>query len=165
MAFDSAYCRAIVQHYYKQRPFLLRLEVQFAFTLIPLACWWFDEWKSGAQALTAESIVNWLLIWFIAAAGGLLVTRWSINRRLKGKIDFGTEVTMTLSETGIEAIGQNVSGKWSWAAYPRSVRFPDGILLERAGVIRWLPDSAIQFGTPEQASQLVASKTDLRRLS
>jgi hypothetical protein len=162
--FDSAYCRSIVRHYYRQRPYFFRLEIQFALTLIPLACWWLYEGVSGAPDVNANVIATSLVAWLAIAVAGILVTKWGILQRVKGKVEFGSEVTMILSDAGVEAIGQHVSGKWSWAAYPRAARFSDGILLQRAGAMRWLPDSAIQDGSPELASELVASKTDFRRV-
>ena len=165
MTIDSSYCRTIVERYYRQRPFLLRLEVQFALMLIPIGCWWLYARVSAVPEFNTKAVGTWLVVWVFVAIAGVLITKWVILRRMKKKMEYGTEVTMILSGDGIEATGQHVSSKWSWAAYPRAVRFPDGILLQRDGVIRWLPDSAIQEGTAEQVSELVAAKTDFRRVA
>lgn len=103
---------------------------------------------------------------FVAAVlvmfGLVALTKWSILRRYKGRADFGGEATITLSEDGIVGIGRYVEGKWQWGAYPRAVRFSDGILLLRTGVVRWLPDAAIQVGTVEDVTKLVGTKSALR---
>lgn len=70
-----------------------------------------------------------------------------------------------MSEAGLGASGPHVQGKWDWAAYPSAVRYPDGIMLIRRGVIRWLPDSALLVGTPEEATALARARSALRELT
>jgi hypothetical protein len=69
-----------------------------------------------------------------------------------------------VSSEGLFASGPHVQGKWNWPAYP-AVRYSDGILLLRCGVIRWLPDSALLVGTPTDATAVARSKSVLRELS
>lgn len=71
---------------------------------------------------------------------------------------------MTLSEEGVTGHGKHGESIQYWTTYPRAVRFSDGILLLRRGVIRWLPDSAISEGSGKEATKLIASKIAIRRL-
>ena len=70
-----------------------------------------------------------------------------------------------MSADGLVGSGRHVEGKWAWAAYPRAVRYPDGIMLLRTGVIRWLPDSALTVGSPVDATTLARSNSALRELA
>jgi hypothetical protein len=97
--------------------------------------------------------------------GGVAATKWGIYQRFRYRADFGATATVTMSEAGLDASGPHVQGKWDWAAYPSAVRYPDGIMLLRRGVIRWLPDSALLVGTPEEATALARSRSALRELT
>ena len=163
MVVDPAYCHAIIARYYRQRHFLLWLPVQFALPLVPLVGVWIYGQQINASWSTTVGML--LLVWPVVAIACVYVIKWGILQRLRSKDDFGNEVTMVVSEDGISAHGQHVQGKWAWAAYPRSVRFPDGILLLRRGAIRWLPDSAIQTGDAKEATNLVGSNTVLRHIA
>ena len=154
---DAAYYKSVLDRYYRQRPFLFRLPVQFGILALLIA---------GCLLLMANSITLIpLLIGAAVLVTGVLVTKAGILLRLRSKAEFGEDVSVVISDDGVEANGRHTKGTWQWAAYPRSVRFPDGILLIRAGTIRWLPDSAINGGTADEATTLVASKTVLRRIA
>jgi hypothetical protein len=84
--------------------------------------------------------------------------------KLRKSREFGKEVTIALSEAGLEASGSNGHSVVKWNAYPRSVRYSDGILLARGGSIRWLPDSALEEGSIEEAIALVRAKTSFRSI-
>jgi hypothetical protein len=152
---DPSYCRTVIDRYYGQLPFLLRLPVQFGILGLVIAGW--CAWKMNP--LTGA------LVGILVFGIGLLATKAGLLLRFKSRADFGDEVAVTISDSGVEARGNHVQSEWKWAAYPRSVRFSDGILLLRAGVIRWLPDAAIQEGTAEQATSLVGSKSTLRHVA
>jgi hypothetical protein len=158
---DAAYFRNVVDRYFRQRPFFLRLPVQFG--IAGLLTSGFLIFTTNASN-GAEAVVP-LLIGAVVFVTGVLVTRAGILFRLKSKAEFGQEIVVVISDGGVEANGRYIQGTWQWAAYPKSVRFPDGILLMRAGTIRWLPDSAIKGGTADEATTLVASKTVLRRIA
>lgn len=156
---DAAYYRTVIDRYYRQRPVLLQLPVQFGFLAAVVICIYL--WN--AASLRAAGGVA-LLIGVLILIGGVQLTKLGILRRFKKHADFGSEATVILSGDGVAASGPNGQRKWAWSAYPRSVRYTDGILLLRAGVIRWLPDLAMKQGTPDEAIALVASKTSLRRI-
>ncbi|MEO7149565.1 MAG: hypothetical protein ABIY40_06495 [Rhodanobacteraceae bacterium] len=157
---DSNYFRTVIARYHRQRPFVLWLPVQFEILAAPFAGALFwgtrGSWKENVSMLA------------LAAAGGIagvFITKWAILKRMMGNARAGEVVTVIMSQDRISATGEHVRGEWDWAAYPRAVRFRDGILLLRRGVIRWLPDSTIQNGTPDEATDLVAGKTTLRRIN
>ena len=60
---------------------------------------------------------------------GIAAMRWGIFQRFRYRADFGTDVTVTMSADGLVGSGRHVEGKWVWAAYPRAVRYLDGIML------------------------------------
>lgn len=158
---DAAFYRALITRYYRQLPFVLWLPVQFGSLGLVVAVLGF--WLVSDHALGAIWI--WVVVGILVSIGGVILTRRGIVSRFKRKADFGTESTVILSEKGIMAHGNQVEGKWTWAAYPRAVRFSDGILLLRRGVIRWLPDADIQEGDISSATDLVATKTAMRYVS
>jgi hypothetical protein len=158
---DAAYYITVIDRYYRQRSFLGQLPIQFGILAALVACLYL--WKTAAPLKVALGIA--LIIAALILVGGVSLTKRGILRRFKNHADFGTEATVTLSEDGLMASGPKGQKKWSWAAYPRSVRYPDGILLLRAGVIRWLPDSAIQSGTAQGATALIDSNTALRSIA
>jgi hypothetical protein len=100
----------------------------------------------------------------LLTASMVALTKISILYRFKRRADFGAEVIVTVAKDAITSSGRHAQGKWGWQAYPRSVRYPDGILLMRRGVIRWLPDAALQEGTPTDATALVQSKTVMKEV-
>jgi hypothetical protein len=155
---DAGHYKTIINRYYSQRPLLLRLPVQygiFAILLIGLFLW-----KANSVSPVLIAIV--LLAALMIVLGLVALTKLAILYRFKRRADFGAEATVTISDAGIASSGRHMEGKWDWRAFPRSVRYPDGILLLRAGVIRWLPDAAIQNGAPEAATALVRSHSELR---
>ena len=157
---DAAYYRTIIDRYYGQRPFLFRFPVQYG--IVSLAMVGFFLWNKGPFSRTAVGIA--LIIAVLLMAGMVSITKIGILHRFKRRADFGAEAVVTVSEDGIASSGRHAQGRWGWQAYPRSVRYPDGILLLRRGVIRWLPDAALQAGTAAEATALVKSKTVLKEL-
>ena len=156
---DSAYYRTLIDRYYRQRPFLLRLPVQFGLLLIALLG--FVVWNPESDPAWKGTLIVLALVWPVVTFLGVSTTKWAILRRLCGKPDFGKNVEMRVSDDGISAGNHH----WGWSAYPRSARFPDGILLMRNGAIRWLPDSVILAGSADEATRLVDSRTALRRIA
>jgi hypothetical protein len=157
---DSSYYRALIDRYYQQRPLLFRLTTQFGIVALFFACgliW-------GLVAPLGYKVGVALPIGALIFFGGTALTKWGVYRRMRRRTDFGTEATVTMSAAGLVGSGAQSEGKWSWAAYPQAVRFSDGIMLLRRGVIRWLPDSAIVLGTPADSTALVRSKSALREL-
>ena len=159
---DKAFYRTAVNRYNKQRSILRKLPVQFLFVLLLSFYVWAYAWKTSAEWLV---IARWGLLYLVIfSVFWFFFSKWVIIRRFKRRADFNSEVTVSLSDHGISVRGRHAKNELQWAAYPRAVRFADGILLLRKRVIRWLPDSAIQEGTVQDALALVRSKTELRRI-
>jgi hypothetical protein len=157
---DAAYYRTVIERYYGQRSFLLRLPMQYG--ILSLAIVGAFLGFTGLSTRTAVGIGTLVVI--VSTASLIALTKISILWRFKRRPDFGAEATVTVSKEAIVSSGRHAEGKWGWQAYPRSVRYPDGILLMRRGVIRWLPDSALQEGTPPDATALVKSKTFMKEI-
>jgi hypothetical protein len=160
--FDTTYCRAVIAHFYRQRPFYLRLHYQFAAVALLILLAWVST-----QAAAAPSSRGPLIALCVAGAvilGFTWLVRFAIMTKLKKSREFGKEVTITLSDEGLEASGSNGRSSVKWSAYPRAVRYSDGILLARGGAIRWLPDSALEEGSNQEVLELVAAKTTLRSI-
>jgi hypothetical protein len=163
--FDSAYCKAVIARFYRQRPLLLRLPVQFAIPVTGLLWIWSSWHKLHASW---PNVIALIVAAVAAIAVGVYLAKIGVLRKLKRNSEFGLEVTITISAQGLTASSANGRREYVWSAYPRSVRYADGILLMRGGAIRWLPDASLQDGSPEQAIDLVRSKSkmrDLRRAS
>jgi hypothetical protein len=159
---DSDYFRTVIDRYYRQRPRLFWLPIQYGLIALPLLCAWLYALVTEASWTLIIAFI--LLLWPFATLCFVQLTKWGIMQRFRANADFGADVTTVLSESGIDARGRNAHTELAWTAYPTSVRFPDGILLLRAGAIRWLPDSAIQSGSPADATTLVGSKSKLRHV-
>jgi hypothetical protein len=157
---DAAHYKTVIDRYYGQRAFLLRLPIQYG--IVSLAVVGAFLGFKGLSTRTAVGIG--ILVVVVSTAGLVALTKISILLRFKRRGDFGAEATVTVSKEAIVSSGRHAEGKWGWQAYPRSVRYPDGILLMRRGVIRWLPDSALQEGTPADATALVRSKTVMKEV-
>ncbi len=158
---DSDYYRTMIDRYYQQRPLPYRPTVQFGLIAVIFA----GAFIGGVVAPLGVKIGIGFSIGALMFFGGVALTKWGVYQRMRRRLDFGTEATVTMSEAGIIGRGAQSKGEWNWAAYPSAVRYPDGIMLLRRGVIRWLPDSAIVAGTPTDATALARSKSTLRELA
>jgi hypothetical protein len=157
--FDGAYCKIVISRFYRQRPFYLRLQVQFAAIAIVILLAWFS---TQADAHASHALLVSVCVAGAVIAGFIFLVRFAVMMKLKGSREFGREITIELSEEGLDASGSNGHSTVKWGAYPRSVRYSDGILLVRGGAIRWLPDAALVEGNVQDALALVRSKTKLR---
>jgi hypothetical protein len=158
---NTAFYKTLIDRYYRQRLFLLWLPVQFGILGLIAAGFIFGLSSGRTLGALCIAVAAGLLICF----GGTYITKIGILLRFRSRADFGEEVTVMLSDAGIASYGKHAEGRWAWAAYPRAVRFPDGILLLRRGVIRWLPDSDIQSGNAKDATALVAGKSTMRSVA
>ena len=158
---DESYYRNLIDRFYRQGSVIRRPSVQFGILAFIVAALLVGQ----ASVPTAGVLLGATVAAALMFVGGVSLTTLGILRRFRRKADFGTEATVTLSEEGIAAHGEHVQGKWDWAAYHHAVRFSDGILLLRPGVIRWLPDAGISTGTATEATALVATKFKVRDLT
>ena len=160
--FDAAYCKTVIARFYRQRPFYLRLHYQFAAIALLIVLAWFSTQASPAHASRTTFIA--LCVTGALILGFIFLVRFAIMLKLRKSREFGKQVTVTLSDEGLDASGSNGRSAIKWSAYPRAVRYTDGILLARGGAIRWLPDSALQEGTAQEATALIRAKTNLRSI-
>jgi hypothetical protein len=160
--YDVKYYATVVDRYYQQLPFLLRLPSQF--TLLWLLGIIVFSWATD-EAL--KEYAWWaLLIGAIGIPAGVVLTKLGIRLRyrLRRRSGFGSETSYSMAETGITITGTG-QGTFAWSMYSRAVRFPDGILLVRKGAVRWLPDAALKSGTVEGAMALVSSQLPTRTIN
>jgi hypothetical protein len=157
---DASYYRTLINRYYQQRPLPFRLTTQFGLVALVFAAGMIWGLVAPLGYKVAVALPMGALILF----GGVALTKWAVYQRMRGRSDFGRETTVTMSDSGFVGRGAQSEGKWSWTDYPKAVRFSDGIMLLRRGVIRWLPDSGIVVGTPTDATALARSKSALREL-
>jgi hypothetical protein len=148
LVFDRAYCQQMIRRYYQQRPFLVRPIGQFV--LLALLCLLLLHYASAGR-------MSWILPVVVALClgiGGPILVKWGVLLRMGAKANFGSAFEVTVADSGISAKGTHTSGTWEWAAYPQAVRFADGLLLLRRGVIRWLPDSGLVQGNPAAVTEM-----------
>jgi len=157
---DAAYYKTIINRYYGQRHFLLRLPVQYGIVSLAIV----GAFLGFKGSFTRTALEIGVVAVVVLVVSMVTLTRFGILYRFKRRADFGAEAIVTISKEAITSSGRHAEGKWGWQAYPRSVRYPDGILLLRRGVIRWLPDSALQEGTSTDATALVKSKTIMKQV-
>jgi hypothetical protein len=157
---DAAYYKTIIDRYYRQRAFLLRLPVQYGIVSLAIV----GAFLGFKGSFTRTGVGIGILVVVLLTAGMVALTKIGVLYRFKRRADFGAEVIMTVAKDAITSSGRHAEGKWGWQAYPHSVRYPDGILLMRRGVIRWLPDVALQEGTPADATALVKSQTVMKQV-
>jgi hypothetical protein len=161
LTIDKDYYRKLIARYYQQRPFFFQLPVQFGAIALALAASLTFGFGTPSLEVVSFAASVGTLVYF----GGIALTKWGIFQRFRFRADFGTEVTVTMSDTGLPATGRHVEGTWTWEAYPKSVRFQDGLMLLRPGVIRWLPDAALIAGTVEEATAAARAKSALREVA
>ncbi|MGH8260235.1 MAG: hypothetical protein ACREUG_11145, partial [Steroidobacteraceae bacterium] len=148
--YDAAYYGAAIERYYQQLPRILHLPVQFTIA-----------WLIGVlYSLTTHARIGNILGWAavtgaVGIPGAVFLTRQGIRLKYRHRSSFGTEAEFFLSKSGIRISQKSLNGHYPWAIYARAVRFADGILLLKRGAMRWLPDSALQSGTVDEALALV----------
>jgi len=156
---DWDFHRTAFARYGRQRPNRLRNSLILALSALVLACAWMYARATNASWV---SIPEFALTCGIA--GGLIgfaTSKILLPIRLKRTPDYGAKITATLDEDGLTAAEPQAQAILKWAAFTRVAHFPDGILLLRGRVIRWLPNSALQNATPAEALAFVRSKTQV----
>jgi hypothetical protein len=158
ITFSETYCRTTIDRYQRQRPIFMRPNVQ-----IPLQPIGFAVAFIVASRFASE--LQWFYVWLfgiicVASAIEWFYLRKAPLRRLLRHA--GATATYVLSIDAIEMESPLGQAKVQWATYPRAVRFTDGVMLLRRGVICWLPDSLLEGSTPGEVIALVQSKTSLR---
>jgi hypothetical protein len=158
---NTKYFETVIDRQYQQGPWLLRLPVQFGIVGAALAAAMVATTNFTIVAQASLFVVTFGLVVTI----GIWATKRGLMMKFKSRLGFESEVTVTLSDSGVTFGSNGAQPTLEWATYPSAVRFPDGILLRKPGSIRWLPDSAITAGTAAEATELIASKTSLRHIN
>ena len=159
LVFDSTYCRQMIGRYYRQRPLIIRPVGQFVLlSMLFLLAWLVVIGPHGSGVMP-------VIIGLCLCVVGPFLVKWGVLLRMRSRANFGSAFEVTVADTGISASGTHTTGKWEWPAYPEAVRFSDGLLLMRRGVIRWLPDSGLVQGSPAEATKIVSAKCKLRHIA
>jgi hypothetical protein len=150
-----------MDRYYRQRPWLLRLWVQFAlFWLLSIGI---------STALGGGSDKRSMIWWALGGVVGVpllvSITKQGVMLKYRLRSSFGSEASYSMTEAGVTIHGASLNGSYPWSVYSRAVRFPDGILILRAGIMRWLPDESLSEGTATAATALVESHLPTRRFA
>lgn len=158
--YDAGYYSTLVDRYYKQLPLIRHLAIQYTFM-----------WLGGTTIFsfvigtpTLEFAALALLVGAIGVPGLVLLTKQGIVLKYRLRPSFGTNADYFASETGFTIRQKSLDGSYPWTTYSSAVRFADGILLLKAGAIRWLPDYALQRGSIEDVLALVRSRMPTRLL-
>lgn len=156
--YDASYYATVIDRYYQQLPFVLQLPTQF--TLL----WLIGIGTYFAMTHAAlRDFAGWALaIGAIGIPALVVLTKRAILLKYRLRLSFGTEASYSLADAGVSIQAKSVHGTYPWSEYSRAVRFSDGMLLLRNGAMRWLPDSALQRGTVEEALALVRSHLPMR---
>lgn len=159
--YDMRYYRAVIDRYYRQRPWVLHLWVQFALLWLLLL---------GISTAEGWGIDKGTMVWWIlggAVSIPLLssITKQGIVLKYRRRESFGTEASCSMTEAGVAIHQASLNGTYPWSVYSRAVRFPDGLLLLGTGSIRWLPDESLSEGTASAATTLVESHIPMRRFN
>jgi len=116
---DAAYYRTIIDRYYGQRVFLLRLPVQYGIVSLAIV----GAFLGFKDAFTRTALGIGMVVVALLTASMVALTKISILYRFKRRADFGAEVIVTVAKDAITSSGRHAQGKWGWQAYPRSVRY------------------------------------------
>jgi hypothetical protein len=157
---DTAYFKVVIDRQYQQGPWLLRLPIQFGLVGVGCTIFFLTLWGMSDP----KTVLLIVVICSVLAASGVWATKFGLMMKFRSRQGFGTEAVTLLNEAGVGVGNAEHHTVVAWSAYPRAVRFRDGILLKRPGAIRWLPDSAIVFGSATDAIALVTQNTSLRSI-
>jgi len=158
---DWAFYRTAFARYRRQAPNRHRKLAVISLVALALACAWIYARATHAfwGAIPEFTLVGGI----IGGIVGFIIGKLLLPIRLKRSPEFGTKVTVVLNDEGLIASGPDVQTTLNWPAFTRVARHSDGILFLRGRVLRWLPDTALQNATPEEATSFVRSKTSPRR--
>ena len=102
-----------------------------------------------------------LLVPFGAIAGALFlgwpIDSWLLRRRFRKSPFHNDEVTITISDDGVHAVGKSSETRLGWVSFTKARRFSDGLLLfQGPHLFNWLPDSAAcESGSRGEAERIL----------
>jgi len=155
---NDQYFATVVKNQYRQLPFFLHLRSQAIMMWIVLS----------AITLSAglDARPKWILLagfTIFSCAFPYLVKR-GIIFKYSLRPTYGAETTFRMATHDVVITGPG-AGRFPWTVYDRAVHFSDGILLVKRGGIRWLPDAALQEGTPDDAIAMVRNHLPVREIA
>ena len=160
---DTAYFKALMERYYRQRIWAIRPWGQFAILTAPLGLAFIYAWGTNASWTTGAGFAFSGMI--LLSVVCVVAIKVAVLSRLRRGPTANGQITATISEEQLHFVGPRTESTYQWSAYPRSVRYSDGILLLRPGVICWLPDSALTNSTADAATALVRTHTKFRMVA
>lgn len=160
---DATYLRTALVRFRRQKPHRYRGPLIFGLIAICLAGAWVYARKTNAEWIAVPQFT--LIGGLVGGLGGAAIGWLMQSRRLKRTAGQGVTVIVRLSDEEVTTSDAQARTHLRWTVFTRAVRFPDGIILLRGRVLRWLPDAALQDGSPEEATALVRSKLSLAEVS
>ncbi len=162
LTLDESYFRALIARYYQQRSFLFKPEWQAAIAgAVLLAALLFVP----VDGNRATFVFLMALLYAVAALGGVAAIRVLVYQKFRYTSYFGRDSTTTLTDEGVKVGMSSGSSLTAWSKYHSAVRYPDGIMLLRRGVIWWLPDRSLAAGTAQDVVQFVSKRTRMRNVA
>jgi len=162
LTLDEPYFRTLIARYYQQRPLLLRPPVQFVVAGLVL----FVGLELGPFRFSSlEGSIAMLVLYVLAAAFGLYVIRVNVYQKFRYSSYFGKDSVSTILEDGLETSGWRDGKFTEWTMFKTAVRYSDGIMLIRKGVIWWLPNAGLQDATPSDVVRFLSSKLSIRNVA
>jgi hypothetical protein len=162
LVLDKPYFRTMIARYYQQRPLLLRPAWQFALAgavlIVALPFVPFEGDRVGF-------FLGMAFLYGLFAVAGLAVIRVFVFQKFKYTSYFGKDSSCALRDEGLRVSGPSREHLTEWSNFRSAVRYPDGIMLLRRGVIWWLPDAALQGASPEDVSRFLGTKTAVRNVA
>src|SRR5260221_10181031 len=165
VSFDTPYVNTVITRYYQQRPLLLRpkgqaIALAAAFLLLGLYASLIADSADSARVAAATVLFGAALATFVP-----LLTRKGLLLRFKMNRSFGKDFVMRVSDRGIEIESEAWRKSTEWATYEKAVRYDDGLMLLRRGVINWLPDFGLIGAAPIDVLGLVSTKVRTRSIA
>jgi hypothetical protein len=160
--FDEAYIRTMIERYYRQRPLILRPVWQLALLGVLMTIW-FSVFPIGDSPIPFVLMMS--SVYALFAIGALAALRTMVYQKFRYTSYFGKTSIHALSDEGLSTSGPGRAHLVDWPMLQSAVRYSDGILLLRRGVICWLPDAALEGATGTEVAQLVNSKIRLRDMA
>ena len=159
---DEAYCRTFYTRKIGRRLWFYRPSIQVPLLLVIGVGGWFLLSDLDDPFIRTAFLALLALAFFSSILAPKLLQR-AMFRQLRKGPEFGSEVTVEVSEQGLKSSGPLSQGSIDWKAFTGAVRHPDGIMLSRSGAVLWLPDAALQGSTTDDVISLFDAKIDLQR--
>jgi hypothetical protein len=105
------------------------------------------------------------LLYAAMAACGLAIIRAMVYQKFRYAAYFGQDSITTLTDEGVRVSVLSRENLTAWPKYKSAVRYADGIMLLRNGVIWWLPDLSLATGAPQDVVLFVGKRMLVRSVA